>query len=296
MAWKNDGKRDWLCKKCTDKKGEHFCNFGWRAACKQCGLVKGKSQWKDVPAAPPRSSTANTSPQRIKQLEQELRASRAKVHELQKSGAGTEANGPQETAGEKDELATLRKDVECLQRVSGEEAAALLQAKRRRIEELTVRKRAERPAHVQLKELEERMEKKQKFIARQSSVISELEEKVCKVREEVTKAEDDIKVLQAQKDVLLRSPSQAAADGAAGGAAKALAAEISKFQETESIDIETASVAADDMDAEEQAEMDRIEKMETSVDGGKAKRAAMLSFTRGVVVKHAKRRFQKRKA
>ena len=73
-----------------------------------------------------------------------------------------------------------------------------------------------------------------------------------------------------------------------------LEAEISKFHETENIDIETASVAADDMDAEERAEMERIERMETSADGGKEKRTAMLSFTRGVV-KQAKKRFAKRK-
>jgi len=241
------------------------------------------------------------------------------VHELQKSGTGTEANGPQENDGEQDELATLCKDVECLQRVSGEEVAGLLQAKRRRIDELTARKRAERPAHVQLKKLE-KLEKKQKFLVRQSGVISELEEKTRKAREEVTKAEGDIKDLQAQKDILLRKPIQAAAGGGASGAAKALEAlqalkasmdgpgaeaylqylgpleaEISKFHEMENIDIETASVAADDMDAEERAEMDRIEKMETSADGGKEKRTAMLSFTRGVVVMQAKKRSAKRK-
>ena len=51
-----------------------------------------------------------------------------------------------------------------------------------------------------------------------------------------------------------------------------------------------ASIAADDLDADEQAEMDRIDGMDASKDGGKAKRTAMLSFTRNFVFKQAKKK------
>ena len=193
----------------------------------------------------------------------------------------------------------------------------LLQAKQRRIEELTAQKRAERPAHVQLRELEEKLDKKQRVLERQKSVIPELQEKIRKAEEEVAQTEASIRNLQAQKDELLRSPTAGeAADS--GGATKALAAlqalknsmdgpgaapflqylgpleaEIAKFSEltpVDEMDLDSASIAPDDLDAEEQAEMDKIEGMDASSDGGKARRTAMLSFTRKVFLKKAKKK------
>ena len=73
--------------------------------------------------------------------------------------------------------------MEWLQKVSGNEAAGLLQSKQRQIEELLARQRSGRPAHVQLKDLEEKLEKKQKALNKQNELIPALEEKTRKARE-----------------------------------------------------------------------------------------------------------------
>ena len=326
MTWKKDGKCDWLCKQCTDKKGEHFCNFGWRAACKQCGVAKGKSHWKDVRPATPSYSSVHSGSQRIQQLEQELRASKAKVFELEKPAASSEASGdPKVKDDDKDELATLRKDVDWLQKVSGEDAAALLQAKRRRIEELAARKRAERPTYVQLKEIDEKLEKRQKALERhEGTIIPSLEEKLTKAREEAGRIREEVKQLQEQKDALLQSGSMAGKPGnpaarandllaqlkglLTGPAAepfvhtiKLLESEFSRFQEDGDDDMDF-----NDLDQEDEEELDKLFAVQggageasASEDGDaskqksekrKAARAAIAAFTSKVRRKQRSKR------
>ena len=186
--------------------GDHFRNFGWRTVCKQCGLSKGAVHWKDVQPGPPRStkgaaSSGASDSQRIKELEKEMAKLRETNAKLRESDKEAKVDVCKEA---KDEVATLRREIEALKPVSGMEG--LVREKQQRIQELQAKQMFEKPAYMQHKELDEKPEKRRRALDKQrSAVIPGLEDKLAKAQAEASSLEEEIRQLQEQKDALLHS-------------------------------------------------------------------------------------------
>ncbi len=325
MAWGNGEKRDWMCKKCTTSNGDHFRNYGWRTSCKMCGTGKGQAHWKDVPNPPPRSGRGAVSSEVI-ELQRQLREAQAKLKEMEKPADARQDGNQKEQ--EKDELAKLRKEVDMLKQVSGPEAEAAAQAKQQRIQELQAKQRAEKPTYAQLKELDEKLEKRRKALERQEgSVIPGLQQKLIKAQDEASALKDEIKQLQEQKDELLqpasgdghqKSPAARAEEllaefkGPLDGpgaepyqwVVEQLRAEVVKFKDPHEGD--ALDIDLDDLDEDDEAEWEKMQRTlgeqggatgatpGEAMGGSKPKCKAALAAIRGFAGTVRSKQFKKR--
>ena len=100
-------------------------------------------------------------------------------------------------------MARLRSEVDMLAGVSG--ADSLLADKRARIQELCAKRLADKPPHVQHRELDERIEKHNKAITNLADkTIPGLEEQLSKARADLDQRREAVVQLRAQKDALLQ--------------------------------------------------------------------------------------------
>ncbi len=226
---KDDQKKDWLCKFtfCKGRNGEHLRNFGWRKSCWSCGIAKGTAHFKDVAAAPPRSHRANGKSDdkqaaRILQLEQKVRELRA-----ERPGPGPGPTPSAETEGKPDkrveataEIAKLRKDIQKLESVEciDEMLQRAIDGKRERLHGLQLEKQACLPVHQQLRDIQAKIDRKEKTAQRRRQVelpqleaaIDEAQKRYDKAMAEVDALEANLVTLNEQKEKLLASPVEEA--------------------------------------------------------------------------------------
>ena len=122
----------------------------------------------------------------------------------------------------KDELEGLLKEIEILKTVSGTEA--ILLDKQARVQAIRAERLAAKPAHIQHKELDEKLDKRTKALERQEcTVIPDLERRLQEARQEAVNIRREVQELQAKKDALLqRAPPEAPPGGQAEQACELL--------------------------------------------------------------------------
>ena len=348
-ALASDRKADWLCKSCKGRDGQAFRNYGHRSTRLKCNVAKGSCFWKKIDAAPPRAGSTLAERQVLQQALDEKYAKRlqqkdaelANLREKLRQSEVASTNISEEEQRDKKEdadadIEVLKSDIQKLESIQGsdERLQQVLSGKRARLEELRREKQASRPVHQQLRDVQAKLDRKEKFLTRRKEVElpklrseSESAQKALAVAEsEVAQAEKELDALKATKEriqteswrrdqVEPSTPAQSATKAGklleqckelfnGPGAApyvevfQQLQQAIAQFQEQPD-DVEIASVAWDDLDADDQAEYDRLEAEAAtagadtagSADGSKhARRNAMLALTRKVVVKQGKKR------
>jgi hypothetical protein len=237
-------KKDWFCKlqSCKGQDGKHFINFGWRTSCKRCGLDKGTVHWKDVDFPPMRgnqtgiaerqirqATDAAKESKRIKELERQLRDSKAKLKEAEAAARPPVAmvHPSQEEGVESPEL-----DLEGMQKSVATLKACGLTADSPEVTQLEERIAAERkkraesqPLSTQVRAIERRVAKKRKAV---EAAIAQAAEAKCAVEEaqcamgvaerRTTELQDELQKLEKEQAELCKTQATVPENVATAGA------------------------------------------------------------------------------
>jgi DNA repair exonuclease SbcCD ATPase subunit len=142
----------------------------------------------------------------------------ARLEALQRENAQLKAK-PERSAGavqppsEPDELAQALALQEALRKAQaqGADVAVALQTQADRVQKLRDARLASKPAHAQLRQLDEQIGKKNKQIERLDASVEEFLEKVRAAREQAEEARGELEKLKAQKQALSLAPTAGAA-------------------------------------------------------------------------------------
>ena len=199
-------------------------NWASRIICRGCGKNAPKSISEKARAAAKQQQIQQSQPQqaqgkwangppqqtgkqaaRIRQLEEEVRKLRADKEFVPLGNDDTSKADKQEVDAELDKL---RADIHALEGIAGGEA--LLSEKRVKLQTLVQERQAARPLHRQLRDLQGKIDRKEKALKRRlESELPDLRKKAEAAQQAVSKAEDDVRVLEAEL-LALRAQKEAA--------------------------------------------------------------------------------------
>ena len=170
----------WDCGKCGCK-----ANYGTRTACRGCKK--------------PRHGGAAVTPDKgadeTKELRQRLRETEKKLKE-----AEARAQPGQTDDGAAEEGEKLREQISHLEKCGDDPAInALIAQKRDQLAQVQARRRAGKPTHAHLRELEERIEKKQRAITKEMEEVTELEGEVRAAMGRLATLRQELSGFQAEK-------------------------------------------------------------------------------------------------
>ncbi|CAK0816831.1 unnamed protein product, partial [Prorocentrum cordatum] len=199
----------WTCKSCKDHDGKPFKNKGFRTSCFKCNLAKGVVFLAKV--APP-SPSVSAGAQAVALRERERKVKEAELKRREAAVAKAEGSMPAGaadagTAPQKDQakIAKLRADLEALEAMEDSPAMDALRAEKRgQLQSMQAAKSAAKPYHVQVRELDEKIKRKDKVVVRLESVaIPAAEKTVASLRTECDTARQERTELQKQRDALV---------------------------------------------------------------------------------------------
>ncbi len=204
-------KADWLCKSCKGRDDKPFRNFGHRAACHKCHVSKGSCFWKRVAPGPPRSGTTLAErqvlqqkidekyAQRIRQKDTELARLKERLRKQEEATAGSvAASSAQEEPkdGTDDDAEQLKEHVKMLGKIPGTEV--VLAEKQALLEAALQRRRAAKPVRQQLRELQNKLDRREKNLEKRRDVdLPNLREAERAAKDAVAKAEEEIEEIEA---------------------------------------------------------------------------------------------------
>ncbi|CAK0832910.1 unnamed protein product [Prorocentrum cordatum] len=229
----------WTCLFCSGRDGQACMKKASRTGCSMCGLAEGSCFLGKVESKEPSRRVLPAPTQREKDLrarEAALRMREAALETTEKEAQAVQ-KGPAAGGGDSPGAADtakadrLRADLEALGGMEGTGVEQPRAEKREQLRTLQAARLAAKPVHIQLKELDEKLQRKLHVVERlELTDIPAASQKVASLQAEHAKAAAEAAELQKQQDtvVLAAVPSAMPKEGASQTCRARAALELSE--------------------------------------------------------------------